>query len=237
MAKLYFRYGTVNSGKSMLLLSVAHNYISQNKKILIMKPQIDTRTGDTVYSRNGFNIKADFLINENSDIISFVLKNIEEKINKNIEENTNKNIDKNIDKNIEINEKDCEGKKDYQNKLNCILVDEAQFLSDNNVLQLRFITTYLDIPVITYGLRTTYKGTLFTGSQALFCYADSIEEIKTTCTFCNKKAILNLKVTHDKTSDESNNKATSSNDKNLVDLGFEDKYKSVCYLHYFSHVE
>ena len=75
----------------------------------------------------------------------------------------------------------------------CVLVDEAQFLSPQVIDQLRDIATQRRIPVICFGLRTDFRSQLFEGSKRLFEVADSIEEVKTTCAFCNKKAVFNLK--------------------------------------------
>lgn len=76
----------------------------------------------------------------------------------------------------------------------CVLVDECQFLSEFVVHQLRNITVDLDIPVICYGLRTNFKTRLFEGSKRLMELADAIEEVKTTCAFCNRKAVYNIKL-------------------------------------------
>ncbi|MEI6242652.1 MAG: thymidine kinase [Chlamydiota bacterium] len=77
--------------------------------------------------------------------------------------------------------------------LSCILVDEAQFLSAHLINQLREITRVMNIPVICYGLRSDFRSHLFEGSKRLLELADSIEEVKVTCHYCEKKAILNLK--------------------------------------------
>lgn len=82
---------------------------------------------------------------------------------------------------------------DKKIKINCIIVDEVQFLSKENIFQLSEIVDRLKIPVIAYGLRTDFKGELFEGSKWLFALADSIEEIKTVC-FCGKKAIMNARI-------------------------------------------
>lgn len=79
----------------------------------------------------------------------------------------------------------------------CILVDEAQFLSAKNVDALRDLTYTHSIPVICYGLRTDLRRQLFEGSRRLFEVADSIEEIKTTCARCDRKAIFNMKIDGD----------------------------------------
>lgn len=78
-----------------------------------------------------------------------------------------------------------------ENNIVCILVDECQFLTKEHIDQLRQITK--KITVICYGLRTDYMTNLFAGSKRLMEIADSIEEVKTICTYCNKKAIINMK--------------------------------------------
>ena len=73
----------------------------------------------------------------------------------------------------------------------CVLVDEAQFLSENVVEQLRLLTAA--VPVICYGLRTDFRGRLFEGSRRLMELADNIEEVKVTCQLCNKKGVMNMR--------------------------------------------
>lgn len=75
----------------------------------------------------------------------------------------------------------------------CIIVDEAQFLSPAIIEQLRELTLTLNVPVICYGLRADFRTSLFEGSKRLLELADAIEEVKSTCAFCNKKATMNLK--------------------------------------------
>jgi thymidine kinase len=78
--------------------------------------------------------------------------------------------------------------------LSCILVDEAQFLLPDFVDHLHKITRDRDIPVICYGLRTDFRTCLFEGSRRLFEVADTVEEIKSVCNYCNKKAVFNMKL-------------------------------------------
>ena len=101
----------------------------------------------------------------------------------------------------------------------CILVDEAQFLSAKVIEQLREISLHLDIPVICYGLRTDFKSKLFEGSKRLFELADSIEEIKSTCYYCNKKSIMNLKHVD----------GIATIDGPTIQLGAEEMYFPACY--------
>ena len=75
----------------------------------------------------------------------------------------------------------------------CVLVDEVQFLTARHIDQLRDISDQVGVPVICYGLRTDFRSKLFEGSRRLMEVADSIEEVKTTCHRCNRKAIFNLK--------------------------------------------
>ena len=179
MAKLYFRYGTVGSAKTLNLLAVAHNYRQQGKKVLLIKPGLDTRFGeDAIKSRAGLEQQADLL----------------------------------VDAKTVLDHKKFAG-------LSCVLIDEAQFISASLVEQLRRLTIEMDIPVICYGLRTDFRSRLFEGTQRLLELADSIEEIKTTCAFCNKKAVMNLK--------HLNGIATLEGPS--IDLGAEEKYFPACY--------
>lgn len=102
--------------------------------------------------------------------------------------------------------------------VSCLLVDEAQFLSASTIEGLREIATRRGIPVICYGLRTDFRTQLFEGARRLLELADSIEEIKTTCAFCNRKGIFNLK--------HRNGRATIEGPS--IDLGAEEKYFPVC---------
>lgn len=179
MAKLYFRYGAVGSAKTMNLLAVSHNYRQQGKHVILIKPKLDSRFGETlIKSRSGLEQTADILV-------------------------TDKTV---------LNFRSLQG-------ANCILVDEAQFLSKGVIDQLRIVASDLNIPVICYGLRADFRANLFEGSQRLFEIADSIEEIKTTCAFCNRKAVMNLKHVA--------GKATVAGPS--VDLGAEEKYFPACF--------
>lgn len=108
-----------------------------------------------------------------------------------------------------------------------IIVDECQFFTAQQVLMLRNIASFLDIPVICYGLRTNYKLELFEGSKALFELADSIQEIKTICK-CGNKAIINV------LKDKDGN-IVSTGDTDVV-IGGNEKYESMCYKCYFNAV-
>jgi thymidine kinase len=109
----------------------------------------------------------------------------------------------------------------------CVLVDEAQFLAPSVIEQLRHVASMKGVPVICYGLRTDFRSRLFPGSQRLMELADVIEEVKTTCSFCNRRAILNLKSV--------DGKPTLSGPS--VALGCEELYVPACYAHFIEKVE
>lgn len=109
-------------------------------------------------------------------------------------------------------------------KPHCVLVDEGQFLNRDHVKQLIGIVDNLDIPVIVYGLLKNFKNELFEGSHYLLCEADKIEEIKTVCVFCNKKATHILKF--------KDGKPVYTGE--TIEIGGEDTYSSVCRPHYYA---
>jgi thymidine kinase len=104
-------------------------------------------------------------------------------------------------------------------EIDCILVDEVQFMSAKIIEQLREISIEKKIPVICYGLRTDFRSNLFEGSKRLIELADSIEEVKATCHFCNRKSIMNLR--------HVDGKAVS--DGPVVLVGAEESYFPTCY--------
>lgn len=105
-------------------------------------------------------------------------------------------------------------------KVSCILVDEAHFLTKEHVRQLSDISDYLDTPVLAYGIRTDFRGELFSGSQYLLAWADKLSEIKTVC-HCGRKAIMNLRI-------DENSEVVSEGAQ--VHIGHD--YVSVCRKHF-----
>jgi len=104
----------------------------------------------------------------------------------------------------------------------CVLVDEAQFLTKEQVDQLSDVVDFLDIPVLAYGLRSDFRGNSFEGSQRLLAIADILVELKTVC-FCGKKATMNIRI------DSEGNKVV---DGAQIDIGGNEKYVSVCRKHF-----
>ena len=104
----------------------------------------------------------------------------------------------------------------------CIIVDEAQFLTREEVMHLVYIVDDLDIPGICYGLRADFKGDLFPGSEALLVMADKLEEVKTIC-WCGRKAIFNARF-------DADGKVLKEGAQ--VELGANDRYIGLCRRHW-----
>ena len=106
--------------------------------------------------------------------------------------------------------------------LACVLVDEAQFLSADQVWQLASVVDRLDIPVMCYGLRTDFKGQLFPGSAELLAIADNLREIRTIC-HCGRKATMVIRQTET---------GETITDGAQIEIGGNDKYVSLCRVHW-----
>jgi len=116
--------------------------------------------------------------------------------------------------------------KDYthQKSLNCVLVDEAQFLTKTQVIELTRIADELKIPVLAYGLRSDFKGEPFEGSLYLLTWAEEISEIKTIC-HCGRKATMNPRI------DE---KGELIREGAQIEIGGNDRYIALCRKHFMS---
>lgn len=107
-------------------------------------------------------------------------------------------------------------------KIDCLLIDEAQFLDKQQVMDLTRIVDQLKIPVLAYGLRTDFLGETFEGSHYLLAWADKLEELKTVC-FCGRKANFVVR------RDEQGNPVTQGEQ---VQVGGNDSYESMCRRHF-----
>lgn len=106
--------------------------------------------------------------------------------------------------------------------VNCVLVDEAQFLTKEQVYQLSEITDELNIPVLAYGIRTDFQGEPFPGSKYLLAWADNLIELKAIC-FCGRKATMVIRI------DPDGNAVTQGSQ---VEIGGNDRYVSMCRKHF-----
>ncbi len=185
MAQLYYRYSTMNAGKSTELIKVAYNYEERGKRVLTFVPSVDDRYGiGVITSRIGIQREA-LIVNDDTNILELYLRE---------------------------NEKQ---------KIDCVLIDECQFLKKHHVQELVEIVDSCDVPVLAYGLKNDFRNELFEGSYYMLIYADKIEEIKTIC-WCGRKATMVARVV----------------DGNIVKqgeqvvIGGNDLYISLCRKHY-----
>lgn len=185
MAQLYYRYSTMNAGKSIELIKVAYNYEERGKTVMTLSPSVDNRYGKGVItSRIGVQREA-IVVNDETNILELFLK-----------ENDKKKID-------------------------CVLVDECQFLKKHHVLELVEIVDSFNVPVLAYGLKNDFKNELFEGSYYMLVYADKIEEIKTIC-WCGRKATMVARLV--------DGKFVKKGEQ--VVIGGNDMYISLCRKHY-----
>jgi len=193
LAQLFFRYGAMNSGKTIEILKVAHNYEEQDKSVIIMTSGLDNRDGvGYVASRIGLKREATPIFND-TNVLNVV------------KELTTASVAK------------------TGSDVACVLIDESQFLQKHHVLELAHIVDDLQIPVMAFGLKNDFRNELFEGSKYLLLYADKIEEMKTICWFCRKKAIMNLRF-HD---------GQPVYEGEQVQIGGNEAYYPVCRRHYF----
>lgn len=169
MAKLYFRYGAMNSGKSTALLQAAYNYEERGQAVLLAKPAIDTKGADQIESRLGVTRQVDFLIGPGDDARELFRAQRER---------------------VRRRGEDALIPGDRLRDVACLLVDEAQFLAPAQVDDLFRIAVEDGIPVMAYGIRTDFRTAAFPGSARLLEIAHSLEELKTICR-CGRKALFN----------------------------------------------
>jgi thymidine kinase len=162
VAKLYFRYGAMNSGKSTAMLQAAYNYEERGQEVLLVKPQIDTKGDSDIVSRLGVRRPVDFTVAPEEDIY-FAFESQRAKV----KQRTGKDV-------------------------SCLLVDEAQFLTEGQVDDLLRIAIQEGVPVLAYGIRTDFQTVAFPGSRRLLEVAHSLEELKTICR-CGRKAVFNAR--------------------------------------------
>lgn len=168
MAKLYFRYGAMNSGKSTGLLQAAFNYEERGQRVLLAKPDVDTKGDDQVVSRLGMARTVDIMIPAGASVA--------ELFNAHAAGDDPEALLEHVD----------------QQPVACLLVDEAQFLSTDQADDLFRIAVQQNVPVLAYGIRTDFKTRMFPGAHRLMELAHTLEELKTICR-CGRKAIFNTR--------------------------------------------
>ncbi|MFC5791022.1 thymidine kinase [Agromyces tardus] len=151
MAKLYFRYGAMNSGKSTALLQAAFNYEERGHRVLLAKPSVDTKGDRDIVSRLGVVREVDFTIAPEEPVFETFQRHRTAVI------------------------------AEHERDVSCLLIDEAQFLTGSQVDDLLRIALLDGIPVLAYGIRTDFQTVAFPGSRRLLEIAHSLEELKTIC--------------------------------------------------------
>ena len=191
MAKLYFRYGAMGSSKSANILMVRYNYEEREQYAVLLKPRVDNREGEGI-------IMSRIGLSAPAGYVDSFLKDVTENWKAEDEEH-------------------C-----YQGKkVDAVLVDEAQFISPEEVDMLSDLVDFYDIPVICYGLRTDFMNRLFPGSMRLMEIADVIEEVPTVC-WCGRRAQYNIRYKDGKIVREGAQ----------ILLGSNESYMALCRKHY-----
>ena len=185
MAQLYYRYSTMNAGKSIELIKVAYNYEERGKNVLTLIPYVDDRYGvGLITSRIGVQREA-LVVKDDTNILEIYLRENEKR------------------------------------KIDCVLIDECQFLKKHHVQELVEIVDSCNVPVLAYGLKNDFRNELFEGSYYMLIYADKIEEIKTIC-WCGRKATMVARVVDGQFVKQGEQ----------VVIGGNDMYVSLCRKHY-----
>lgn len=180
MAKIHFKYGAMNSGKSDTLIKTAFNYEERGLKVIVVKPKIDTKGDDLIVARGGHKRSANILADQTTNLETEILKTKDAAV---------------------------------------VLVDEAQFLTRDQIGQLFRIAKQHGISVICYGLRADFRTELFPGSERLFEVADNIEKLPTMC-FCGSQAEFNTR--------KVNGKYVFEGDQVAIDGKDKVEYDSLC---------
>lgn len=191
MGKLYFRYGAMGSSKSANILMVRYNYEERGQYAVLLKPRIDNRDGE-------YEVCSRIGLSAPAGYVDDFLKEISATWNK---------------ENLEYMY--------HERKVDAVLIDEAQFLSTEEVEKLSDIVDFCNIPVLCYGLRTDFQNHLFPGSKRLMELADVIEEVPTVC-WCGKRAQCNTRYADGKIVREG---------EQLM-LGSNESYVALCRKHY-----
>jgi thymidine kinase len=152
----------MNSGKSTALLQAAFNYEERGQQVLLAKPQIDTKGESLIVSRLGVSRPVDFTVGPDEDIYAAFTAERERVL------------------------------REFDVDVSCLLIDEAQFLTEGQVDDLLRIAILEDVPVLAYGIRTDFQTVAFPGSRRLLEIAHSLEELKTICR-CGRKAMFNAR--------------------------------------------
>ena len=183
----------MGSGKSLHLIATAHNFKVHSIPFIVLKSKIDNRDGEDVIHSRAI-----------GDI---------ECVGISTDDNLFEMIEKYLNADLFYGAKG----------LKWVLIDECQFLTEDQVDELAAVADNFGINILCYGLRTDFRTQLFPGSKRLFEIADSFEEIKSSC-YCNSKTIFNARI---------NNNGEIVTDGEQIEVGGDDRYVSLCRKCYF----
>lgn len=186
----------MNSGKSTALLQAAHNYEERDQAVLLAKPAVDTKGNSTIVSRLGVSREIDFLVTPKQNLRELFAEHRAKSI--------------------------AEKKRDIA----CLLIDESQFLTAEQVDQALQIAVLDGVPVLAYGIRTDFLTHGFPGSIRLLEIAHSLEELKTICR-CGRKAMFNGRKADDQ--------FVFDGEQVAID-GVDVTYESLCPVCYFAEL-
>ena len=197
MAKLYFKFGAMGSSKTAQALMTKFNYEEKDKTVWLIKPAIDTRDDRIENGRRITEVRSRIGLSAPADAVA--------------------------------EGDDLLGlfrARSESTLTDVIICDECQFLTGEQVEQLKYIVDRFDVPVLCFGLRADFQTKMFPGSKRLFEIADSISEIKSICR-CGRKATVNARF-------DENGKIITEGAQ--VCLGGNDKYVGMCYKCYYDRI-
>jgi len=198
-AKLYFYYSAMNAGKSATLLQSNHNYHERGMHTMLFIPEL-IGSGH-IQSRIGLSAPA-FAFPPGFDFYAHVAEH-------------------------QAGSEPARDSAASPGRCDCLLVDEAQFLTQAQVRQLSRVADELGVPVLCFGLRTDFRGEPFEGSRYLLAWADVLSEIKTVCS-CGRKATMNQRVADD---------GTVLAEGEQVQVGGNERYVGKCRRHFWEGIE
>lgn len=200
MSKIYVKFGTMGSGKSLDLIRAVYNYTERGMKTLAFKPSLDTRDGSdscVIKSRTGAEVLA-YWIDKDDDELGAIQEHLFYTLCESSAEDAPSMV-----------------RQDYSIK--AIFIDECQFLTEKQVDKLQEICYNCNIPVLLYGLKLDFQSHLFPGSKRAIELADDIQELIGIC-HCGKRAKQNARVIDGKIAE----------DGELVQIGGNESYVALC---------
>ncbi len=209
MSKLYFRYAAMNAGKSTALLQVAFNYEERGMRVRLFTAAHDDRMGSgLIGSRLGLTRQAQ----------TFGAATVFQRSG--LDAGDARWLDR-------VAQAGQGGQPAPAPATACVLIDEAQFLTPEQVRQLHRMAHTEHVPVICYGLRSDFRGQAFPGSAELLTLADDVEEMKTICA-CARKATMNIRI------DAAGRRVQHGEQ---VEIGGNSRYRAVCPACFYADVQ